>query len=211
MGARNPARMRVAATGASGRHRGTWRSCGRRCGLRDAARRPGPRGGSSCRCPPVPRRPRGRPPGDPASVATALVLRRVRSSGEPSPRSFPAPPQGERRAIGALAVAQRRRSDAGTLDRAHPSKVLRPHALPVRLYLALLGQGCRALERDDEPDRVAGLWLAWASLAAIIASILILVLGLLSVCVHERRRPAGRRLRPEARPPQDRGPELRAR
>lgn len=38
--------------------------------------------------------------------------------------------------------------------------------------IAMMAHGWRVLERDDEPDRIAGLWFAWAGLIAIVVGFL---------------------------------------
>ena len=42
------------------------------------------------------------------------------------------------------------------------------------VLIALVGHGWRVLERDHEPDRIAGLWLAWAGLIAFVAGVPVL-------------------------------------
>lgn len=45
------------------------------------------------------------------------------------------------------------------------------------VLIALIAHGWRVLERDHEPDRIAGLWLAWAGLIAFVAGMPILALA----------------------------------
>lgn len=40
------------------------------------------------------------------------------------------------------------------------------------VLIALMAHGWRVLERDDETDRIAGLWLAWAGLLAFVAGVM---------------------------------------